>query len=556
MSDSGSRDPRSFLRPPIYPSAASSTSSPSYMEESFELLNPLFIATDKAQKHSLYQQILYPPHPDPNSSAHPLPSQHLRSKQTSLSSWSSDPVSDDLFELCPLCLGDFLTGMKDTEEKYKLMIKRYDQTLNRDFMNPSTPVSRSPNRSNKLIQKIFELESNEEDLNKELQLNEKKLETLDDHIAALNHDIQQLEIDINCLQQEEQEGEEEFRDTLSLIGNTQTEISLLSQTLSSKSLYSMSWQISHMIPTSPLIDAGDPHFPHSSSASSSLLSQSTLSSFLAASLPSVFSIAPLSTPSIEQKILTVNRIRVTYCPISTKNLNWGEICMGWSVLATFLQGFLHEMEWIWSQISTGHRQQQPLMPLQCSYQMVLLRGKVVFTKYRQEEQESVEGGVNGEDKERDLYRLYCTQEEVETPLPLPLAPLSSSSSSQKSSAPGEEGIGSSDEYRLAILCFAISIIEVTDFLNEIIQYHWQGRSGVNVNLPPLEYGYLLNQCPTLEDLKSLSHQHSPLCRTRQWPELNHLLKQHFPNKQSYINLVNDVLYAVHTLHTLGRFNIE
>jgi hypothetical protein len=532
------------LRPPTHPLPTSFDAS--YLEESFELLNPLFIATDKAQKHSLYQRILYP-----SSSSPPLrsdfPPSHRHEKQpTSLDLYSSD--SNELFhDLCPLCLGDFLTGMKDTEEKYKLMIKRYDQTLNHYFMNPSPPPPLSANRSNKLIQEIFQLESNEEMLSDELRLNDQKLGDLDDHISALNHDIQQLEIDLNCLQHEDMEGQEEFQDTLSLVGNTQTELYLLSQTLSSKSLYSMSWQISHMIPTSPQ-DRGMRHTPGSSSSvSSSLLAQSTLSSFLATSMPSVFSIAPLSSPSIEQKILTVNRIRVTYCPISIQNLNWGEICMGWSVLGTFLQGFLHEMEWIYSQISTRHHQQL-LIPVKCSYQMILLRGKIVFTKYQEEEESEGEERRGHGRQERDLYRLYCTQEEVETPS------LLSSSSSHKSSTLGEEEIGSSHEYRLALLCFAISIIELTDLLNEIIQSHWNGRPGLSS--PPLEYGHLLNQCPTLEYLKSLSQQRSLVHRTRQWPELEHLLKQHYPNKQSYVNLVNDVLYAVYALHSLGRFNIE
>lgn len=485
---------------------ASPSTFPSSLEESFELLNPLFIAADKAHKHHIYQNILYQQHPSHkfhSSTSSNISTTTSSNSNISISSSSTisspttiDSSPSDVFdELCSVCLSDFVKGMKDTEERYKLMMKQYDQTLNLYFLNST---SNPTNQSKKLISNILELEGIESDLNREIKDYDLEINTLDDELFSIQQEIEQYTIDINCAEQDYERSEQEIHDTASLIESTRTEISLLSQTLSSKSLYSMNWKTSLMIQNSP-----DP-----------LMNQSTLSSFLATSINSVFS-SPLASPSMEQKILGVNRIRITYCPISSKNLNWGEICMGWSVVGTFLQGYLNEMKWICRQIPTSHDPSSC-----CTFEMILLRGKLVFNDLRQCQDREIYS-------ERNLYRLYCTEEEL--------------ISSQKQVS--LEDYGSSLEYQIALLCLGITIVEITDIFKHILHSYWKASHEEIAEIKPLL------ECPSLVYLKSLSHQQNFI---HQWPTLHHLL-QHFPNKLSFINLVNDILLVVYNLHTISPF---
>jgi hypothetical protein len=519
------------------------------VDESFELLNPFIIATDKAHKHQIYQQILYP--------------HGHRSSQTTVSCsclfFLTSPLQnqissqdhhqqqpDEIFrELCPLCLSDFMKVMKDTRDNYKLILKKYDQRLNYlmniyppSHASGSSSGQRKLTKSEKLIETILDLERKEEALTKELISLEHQSDNFADEISLMNEEIRLLEREKNSLQEEEQTVDDDFLESGALLSATRSEIILLSQNFSSKSLFSMSWKSSFFIissSSSPSLVTVQPAPPFPSNSSLSL------SSFLTQSLPlAVFSItphtttpttpsspSPSSSTTLEQKILSVNRIRISYCPVSSCNLNWGEICLGWSIVGTFLQGFLHEMVWISAEISSSA---QRAVPLRWTFRMVLLRGKVVFVRAGHDDEEEDEGeravrdGVG-----KPLYRLSCTEEEVP--------------SSHHSMGEAQDYIGSSDEYQTALICLGIVIIELADALQEVLQSHWS-------TIDPLGFGSL-SRCPALRSLKSFSLQSSSLYRqTLRWPNNLHEITKYFPDKGAYILLVNDILTMVSHLQTL------
>jgi hypothetical protein len=434
--------------------------------------------------------------------------------------------------------------MKDTKDNYKLTLKRYDQRLN-FLMNIYPPPQASLSmKSQKLIESILELERKEETMANEIFALESQFDYFTDEISVLNEEICLLEREKNSLEEEEHNADEDFHEILSLVSATRSEINLLSQNLSSKSLFSMSWRSSFFISSSPpsspppsrLVDPAPP-LPSSSLSLSSFLSQSlplAVFSITPQTLPSFTSPSSYPSSSLEQKILCINRIRVSYCPVSASNLNWGEICLGWSIVGTFLQGFLHEMTWICSQISSN---KALFPPLRWTYRMVLLRGKVVFVRSQSDEEEEEEG--RGDKEGSPLYRLYCTEEEV----------LTTSAQQQSSSEDirvSNHEIGSSEEYQTALICLGILIIELMDSLQEVLQSHWSTIPDFD---PLTGFGSLSN-CPALRSLKSFSQQSSSLYRNYQWPDDPREILICFPDKGAYVTLVNDLLTVVSHLQTL------
>lgn len=482
----------------------------SNLEESFIYLSPFQYIFDKEKQQNDFRQIV---------------------------ARKSDPSF-----LCLYCLEDLSKSLTKTKNNAINKINLYEKNINNeieiDFFTFRTKNYKNENENgneNKIdfIKEILELQDEQTNIDGELKKCYTKEQELNDHLLSIENQIQQTMSEINGLEWEAMKSEEEVENISNISENAKIETEFLLSTPVSHSMYSMSLKLFSPKPSSPIdsLEMSD----SDSLETSDVLQSSSLNynsfSYFTSSLLTFFvpTEEPVpkpikkSTPfkhsnpypiheqiyKHEQKqkheqnpcnILSINRIRISYCPIPAVNLNWGEICFGWTLAGSFIQGIIYEIEEIRKCLNMD-------IEISYTYSMIILREYIAII-----------GDDNNPIKnKKNIRRLFCsgnTLRENEKYL-----------------------FEASSEYILSLICFGIIIIECIDVLNYLSQYFPIENYNKNKNID-------FCQQPSLLFLKSLMT--TPNILGRKWPHIV-TISNHFSDKNKLIKLSDDILSVIHTL---------